>query len=93
MVGPACPDRLAELAPPASPQAIDQLEVALNVRLPTDLRASLLCHDGDSSYRGGLRTAPPAPRTNSGHPATTLAEQSNGPRPPRPSASPIDLGG
>ncbi|MFB6579457.1 SMI1/KNR4 family protein [Streptomyces sp. NPDC056402] len=52
------PARLAELAPPASPHTIDQLEVTLGVRLPTDLRASLLCHDGDSSYLGILPCGP-----------------------------------
>ncbi|MFE9636900.1 SMI1/KNR4 family protein [Streptomyces sp. NPDC006463] len=52
------PDRLAELRPPASAFAIDQLEITLNVRLPVDLRASLLCHDGDSSYLGILPCGP-----------------------------------
>jgi cell wall assembly regulator SMI1 len=46
------PARRAEPRPPASADAIDQLETALAVRLPGDLRASLLCHDGDSSYLG-----------------------------------------
>ncbi|MFD3554467.1 SMI1/KNR4 family protein [Streptomyces goshikiensis] len=52
------PARLAELGPPASPHAVDQLEVKLGVRLPNDLRASLLCHDGDSSYLGILPCGP-----------------------------------
>ena len=34
----------------------------------------------------------PAPRTNTGHPATTSARPSNAPRPSKPSASPEDLG-
>ncbi|KJY41731.1 hypothetical protein VR41_11270 [Streptomyces sp. NRRL B-1568] len=52
------PARLAELRPPASTDAIDQLEVSLSVRLPADLRASLLCHDGDASYLGILPCGP-----------------------------------
>ncbi|MEV6250695.1 SMI1/KNR4 family protein [Streptomyces sp. NPDC051742] len=44
------PARLEDLRPPAMTGAIDALESRMNLRLPDDLRASLLCHDGDTSY-------------------------------------------
>ncbi|WP_395292200.1 SMI1/KNR4 family protein [Kitasatospora hibisci] len=52
------PTSLAELRPPASPDAIGRVEEQLGFALPADLRESLLCHDGDDSY---LRVLPCGP--------------------------------
>ncbi|MFJ6440555.1 SMI1/KNR4 family protein [Streptomyces sp. NPDC091649] len=52
------PARPADLRPPATTGAIDALESRMNLRLPDDLRASLLCHDGDTSYLAVLPCGP-----------------------------------
>ncbi|MFF8770470.1 SMI1/KNR4 family protein [Kitasatospora sp. NPDC015120] len=52
------PASRAALRPPASPEAIDRTEEQLGFTLPADLRESLRCHDGDSSYLGVLPCGP-----------------------------------
>ncbi|NVK80052.1 SMI1/KNR4 family protein [Streptomyces morookaense] len=52
------PSSLAELRPPASPEAIKEAETELGFTLPADLRESLLCHDGDDAYTGVLPCGP-----------------------------------
>ncbi|MFE0458543.1 SMI1/KNR4 family protein [Kitasatospora sp. NPDC058965] len=52
------PASLAELRPPASPEAIERAEEQLGFAIPTDLRESLLCHDGDDAHLGVLPCGP-----------------------------------
>ncbi|MFJ9774395.1 SMI1/KNR4 family protein [Kitasatospora sp. NPDC101157] len=52
------PVSLADLRPPATPEAIARAEEQLGLALPADLRESLLCHDGDDSYLTVLPCGP-----------------------------------
>ncbi|MFD4393585.1 hypothetical protein [Kitasatospora sp. NPDC058397] len=43
------PASLAELRPPASPEAVGRTEERRGFEIPADLCESLLCHDGDDA--------------------------------------------